>query len=119
MGIWALLIAAATGIFSGLFGIGPSASMSRYDKDEAPAYRQEYDHSYFEDGFQANDTSAGTPNNPRDIRIDEPTETTDETNARIELEDRRILTDVSMDSETLQNKQNKENADALTVLSGD
>lgn len=117
MGIWALLIAAATGIFSGLFGIGPSASMSRYDKDEAPAYRQEYDHSYFEDGFQANDTSAGAPINPRDIRIDEPTEPTNDT--RIELEDQRTLTDVSMDSETLQNKQNKENADALTVLSGD
>lgn len=117
MGIWALLIAAATGIFSGLFGIGPSASMARYDKDEAPAYRQEYDHSYFEDGFQSNDTSAGAPNNPRDIKIDEPTD--DTTAAQIELEDRRILTDVSMDSETLQNKQNKENADALTVLAGE
>lgn len=116
MGIWALLIAAATGIFSNFFGIGTSASMARYDKDEAP-YRQEYDHSYFEDGYQINDTSAGAPNNPRDIRIDEPTEPTND--ARIELEDRRILTDVSMDSETLQNKQNKENADALTVLSGE
>ncbi len=114
MGIWALLIAAATGIFGGLFGIGPSASMSRYDKDEAPAYRQEYDHSYFEDGFQANDTSAGAPNNPRDIKTDEPT---DDTAARIvEPEDRRILTDVSKDLET---QQNKENADALTVLSGE
>lgn len=118
MGIWALLIAAATGIFSNFFGIGTSASMARYDKDEAP-YRQEYDHSYFEDGFQSNDTSAGAPNNPRDIRIDEPTETTDETNAQIELEDRRTLTDVSMDLKTQQNKQNKENADALTVLSGE
>lgn len=114
MGIWALLIAAATGIFSSFFGISAPASMARYDKDEAPAYRQEYDHSYFEDGFQSNDTSAGAPNNPRDIRIDEPTEPTND--ARIELEDRRILTDVSKDLET---QQNKENADALTVLSGE
>lgn len=113
MGIWALLIAAATGIFSGLFGIGPSASMARYDNDEAP-YRQEYDRSYFEDGFQTNETSAGAPFNPRDIKIDEPTA---DTNAQqIELEDRRILTDVSKDLET---QQNKDSADALTVLSGD
>ena len=116
MGIWALLIAAATGIFSGFFGIGANASMSRYDKAETP-YRQEYNHSYFEDGFQSNDTSTGAPINPRDIRIDEPTD--DTAAARIELEDQRTLTDVSMDSETLQNKQNKESADALTVLSGD
>ena len=56
MGIWALLVAAVRGIFGGLFGIGTNASMARYDKDEAP-YRQEYDQSYFENGFQANDES--------------------------------------------------------------
>ncbi len=114
MGIWALLIAAATGIFSSFFGISAPASMARYDKDETP-YRQEYDRSYFEDGFQSNATSAGAPFNPRDIQIDEP-EPTDDTAARIELEDRRILTDVSKDLET---QQNKDSADALTVLSGD
>ena len=58
MGIWALLVAAVSGIFSNFFGIGANASMARYDKDEAPVYRQEYNNSYFEDGFQANDESA-------------------------------------------------------------
>ena len=113
MGIWALLVAAVTGIFGGLFGIGTNASMARYDDKEAP-YRQEYDRSYFEDGFQINETSAGAPNNPRDIKTDEPTA---DTAARIiEPEDRRPLTDVSMDLET---QQNKESADALTVLAGE
>lgn len=57
MGVWALLVAAVTGIFGGLFGIGTNASMARYDDKEAP-YRQEYDQSYFENGFQTNEESA-------------------------------------------------------------
>jgi len=55
--MWGLLVAACVGIFSSMFNISAPASMARYDKDEAPAYRQEYNNSYFESGFQANDES--------------------------------------------------------------
>ena len=41
-----------------MFNIGAPSSMSRYDKDEAPVYRQEYSSSYFDQGFQANTTSS-------------------------------------------------------------
>ena len=55
--MWGLLVAACVGIFSSMFNISAPASMSRYDKDEAP-YRQEYSSSYFDQGFQANTTSS-------------------------------------------------------------
>ena len=55
--MWGLLVAACVGIFSSMFNIGASASMARYDKGEAPVYRQEYSSSYFDDGFQRNDES--------------------------------------------------------------
>ena len=55
--MWSLIIAACVGIFSSMFNISAPASMARYDNDEAPAYRQEYNNSYFESGFQRNDES--------------------------------------------------------------
>lgn len=63
--MWGLLVAACVGIFSSMFNISAPSSMARYEKGEAPAYRQEYDHSYFEDGFQTNDES-GTTKTARD-----------------------------------------------------
>ena len=50
-----LLTAAVIGIFSSMFNIGASASMTRYD--DAPKYREEYQYSHFDNGFQTNDES--------------------------------------------------------------
>lgn len=60
--MWALLVAAVTGIFSSMFNIGTSSSMERYDT--APV-RQEYQYSHFDEGFQTNNES-GTTDTVRD-----------------------------------------------------
>ena len=55
--MWGLLVAAFVGVFSSMFNLSPSAGMSRYDVSEVPTYRQEYDKSYFDEGFQTNQES--------------------------------------------------------------
>ncbi len=107
--MWSLLIAACVGIFSSMFNVGPSAGMSRYDTDEAPAYRQEYSSSYFDQGFQANSES-----------------TTSEIvgNGSQESVDERKIAGVYIPPKTdvssvTASENGKNGYDSLTVLSGD
>lgn len=108
--MWGLLIAACVGIFSSMFNINPSAGMSRYD--ESPVYRQEYDHSYFEDGFQANNepSTKETLGEKTSEITSRSSETDEKTFSGI-----NIPVDVSKPSET---RKNENSTDALTVLSG-
>ena len=83
--------------------------MARYDKDEAPAYRQEYNNSYFDSGFQANSESTTS-------------EIVGNTSQR--LSDERKIAGVYIPSKTdISSARDSENGkngyDSLTVLSGD
>ena len=105
--MWSLIIAACVGIFSSMFSVGPSAGMARYDKDEAPAYRQEYSSSYFDEGFQKNQESGNnnTLGNTSESSSDE-----------------RKIAGVYIPSKTdvtaARSSENENSTDALTVLSG-
>ena len=61
-----LLTAAVIGIFSSMFNIGASASMARYD--DAPKYREEYQYSHFDSGFQTNEESGTTKTAENDLQ---------------------------------------------------
>ncbi len=63
--MWGLLTAAVVGIFSSIFNIGSSASMIHTDNAPSPKYREEYQYSHFDEGFQTNDES-GTIKTARD-----------------------------------------------------
>ncbi len=106
--MWGLIVAAFFGVFGSMFNIGPSAGMSRYDTAEAPTYRQEYNNSYFEDGFQANNESTTS-----DIVG----------NGSQELTDERKVSGVYIppkeDLTTATAPGNVKEGDSLTVLSGD
>lgn len=106
--MWGLLIAACVGIFSSMFNVGPSAGMSRYDKDEAPVYRQEYSSSYFDEGFQKNQESGN--NNTLGITSESSSETFSVAGVYIPPK-----TDIS----AARSSENEKSTDALTVLSGD
>lgn len=105
--MWSLIIAACVGIFSSMFNVGAPASMSRYDKDEAPAYRQEYSSSYFDQGFQQNNESSTL-----DIVGNGSQEPVDE----------RKIAGIYIPSKTdvtaARSSENENSTDALTVLSG-
>ncbi len=104
-----LLTAAIVGIFSSMFNISAPASMARYDKGEAPAYRQEYSSSYFDDGFQRNDESGTIRTAGNDLQS---------------LPDERKVSGVYIPPKTdISSARSSENAkdghDSVTVLSGD
>lgn len=106
--MWGLLVAACVGIFSSMFNIGAPASMSRYDKDEAP-YRQEYSSSYFDDGFQRNDESGTNETAGNDLQShSEPFSV-----AGVYIPPK---TDISAARDP---ENGKNGYDSLTVLSGD
>jgi len=92
-----------------MFNISAPASMARYDKAEAPTYRQEYSSSYFDQGFQANSES-----------------TTSEIvgNTSQSLSDERKIAGVynypKTDVTAARDSENvKKEGDSFTVLSGD
>lgn len=68
--MWALLIAAFSGVFGSMFGIGSPEQEARrgfiYQAEStAPTQKEEeYQNSWFDPGFQTNEESAGMPVNP-------------------------------------------------------
>ena len=105
--MWGLLVAACVGIFSSMFNIGTSASMTRYD--DAPKYREEYQYSHFDDGFQTNDESGTTQTAGNDLQS---------------FSDERKVSGVYIPSmPDISARRTQENAndghDSVTVLSGD
>lgn len=67
--MWALLIAAFSGVFGSMFGLGTPEQEARrgfiYQAEiSAPTPKEEYQNSWFDPGFQANEESAGMPVNP-------------------------------------------------------
>lgn len=105
--MWGLLVAACVGIFSSMFNIGTSASMTRYD--DAPKYREEYQYSHFDNGFQTNDESGTTKTSGNDLQS---------------LPDERKVSGVyippKIDISSVRSSENvKDGHDSVTVLSGD
>ena len=92
-----------------MFNISAPASMARYDKDEAPAYRQEYSSSYFDQGFQANATSSSS---------DIVGNTSERSSEAFSVQGVYIPPKTDVSSVTA-SENGKNGYDSLTVLSGD
>ena len=101
--MWGLIVAAFLGVFGSMFNTGPSAGMARYD------YREEYDHSYFEDGFQKNQESG----NNNTLGITSESSSDERKVSGVYIPPKEDLTTATAPENV------KDGHDSLTVLSGD
>ncbi len=119
--MWALLVAAFSGVFGSMFGLGtPTEEASRgfiyqAESTPTPTPKEEYQHSWFDPGFQTNEESAGMPVNPTVYEV-ESAETPDAPAPESSLPSPLVDISTKGDGNKKEGYGNKESSEPATGL---